>query len=284
MKRSFFGIFLSTVLFLTVTLLAFTGCDTTMQAQKPPKDEIATVVDKVAPPWKETVATTVILTPANDEYIQNLPANMQLDLYEISQMLYDDEILMASSEDGFRDRWVEVLGNSGNIDVNALVQFVLREAYLQTAEDLRFYAEQVKFYNDLKRQIREELEQARNLSLFQYESDIDEDIIVYTADGMTFNGPNPYIKKNFITEPAFDEATGQWTYPRKAGTVTTKEDLETYIKNLEYELNSVGDDAQLANVDLQNMLQKQQQALQMMSNMSKMMHDTAMAIIRKIGS
>ena len=62
-----------------------------------------------------------------------------------------------------------------------------------------------------------------------------------------------------------------------------KEHLETYIKNLEEQLNSVGDDAQLANVDLQNMLQKQQQTLQMMSNISKMLHDTAMAIIRKIG-
>jgi hypothetical protein len=48
-------------------------------------------------------------------------------------------------------------------------------------------------------------------------------------------------------------------------------------------LNSVGDDAQLANVDLQNILQKQQQTLQMMSNISKMMHDTAMAVIRKTG-
>jgi len=44
-----------------------------------------------------------------------------------------------------------------------------------------------------------------------------------------------------------------------------------------------GDDAQLANVDLQNILQKQQQALQMMSNISKLLFDTAAAIIRKIG-
>jgi hypothetical protein len=44
-----------------------------------------------------------------------------------------------------------------------------------------------------------------------------------------------------------------------------------------------GDDAQLANVDLQNILQKQQQSLQMMSNISKMLYDTAMAVIRKIG-
>ena len=48
-------------------------------------------------------------------------------------------------------------------------------------------------------------------------------------------------------------------------------------------LESVGDDAQLANVDLQNILQKQQQTLQMLSNISKTLHDTALAVIRKIG-
>jgi hypothetical protein len=44
-----------------------------------------------------------------------------------------------------------------------------------------------------------------------------------------------------------------------------------------------GDDEQLANVDLQNMLQKQQQTLQMMSNVSKMLYDTAQSVIRKMG-
>jgi hypothetical protein len=39
----------------------------------------------------------------------------------------------------------------------------------------------------------------------------------------------------------------------------------------------------MANIDLQNALQKQQQTMQTMSNVSKMLHDTAMAVIRKIG-
>ena len=59
--------------------------------------------------------------------------------------------------------------------------------------------------------------------------------------------------------------------------------LELDIKSFEDELNTIGDDAQLANIDLQNMMQKQQQTLQQMSNISKMLHDTAMAVIRKIG-
>jgi len=67
------------------------------------------------------------------------------------------------------------------------------------------------------------------------------------------------------------------------GALFTKGQLDDYIKQVEDQLNSVGDDAQLANVDLQNMLQKQQQTLQMMSNISKSLHDTAMSVIRKMG-
>jgi len=55
--------------------------------------------------------------------------------------------------------------------------------------------------------------------------------------------------------------------------------LDTGIEVLEKKLQSVGDDAQLANIDLQNQLQKQQQTLQTMSNVSKALHDTAKAII-----
>ncbi len=76
--------------------------------------------------------------------------------------------------------------------------------------------------------------------------------------------------------------------PAQAATATTciekPGELRAYQDNLEDRLNSVGEDAQMANLDLQNALQKQQQLLQMMSNMSKTMHETAMSIIRKIGS
>ena len=46
-------------------------------------------------------------------------------------------------------------------DVNALVQQVLREAYSQNTEDLRMYAEKVKFYNQVKEALRDELGKAR---------------------------------------------------------------------------------------------------------------------------
>ena len=60
-------------------------------------------------------------------------------------------------------------------------------------------------------------------------------------------------------------------------------DLDDLIAEIEEQLNSLGDDAQLANVDLQGKLQKQQQTVQMLSNVSKALHDSAMGVIRKIG-
>ena len=63
----------------------------------------------------------------------------------------------------------------------------------------------------------------------------------------------------------------------------TRKVMDEYIKSLEENLSSVGDDAQLANIDLQSALQKQQQTLQTMSSVSKTLHDTGLGIIRKIG-
>jgi hypothetical protein len=61
------------------------------------------------------------------------------------------------------------------------------------------------------------------------------------------------------------------------------DELQDCVKDLLEKLNSVGDDAQLANIDIQNALQKQQQLIQMLSNVSKMLSDAALAAVRKIG-
>lgn len=57
---------------------------------------------------------------------------------------------------------------------------------------------------------------------------------------------------------------------------------KAYAEELEEHLNTLGDDAQMTNLELQSVLQKQQQLLQMLANISKIFHDEAMAIIRNI--
>ena len=61
------------------------------------------------------------------------------------------------------------------------------------------------------------------------------------------------------------------------------EEIDRWVGAWEDKLSEIGEDSQLANIDMQNMLQKQQQTIQMMSNISKVLHDTALAVIRKIG-
>ncbi len=92
--------------------------------------------------------------------------------------------------------------------------------------------------------------------------------------GLLGQGPAP-------NDPAPTQTITEW---EDGQPIDSKADLEAYVEALEDKLNTTGDDAQLANVDMQNALQRQQQTLQMMSNISKMLHDTAMSIIRKIGS
>jgi hypothetical protein len=60
-------------------------------------------------------------------------------------------------------------------------------------------------------------------------------------------------------------------------------ETETRVRDLEDQLSTTADDAQLlANIDLQHMLRKQQMLL-MFSQMPKMMGDTAIAVPRDIG-
>jgi hypothetical protein len=161
-----------------------------------------------------------------------------LSLSEGRKMQQVIEALRFGDSERARGQWSQLIASTvdggGAVDVNALVQVVLRESFLGTTEDLRAFAEKVRYFNEVKKHLREQIQRATE--------------VLATL--------------------------------KKAGPRST---LEAHIKDLEEKLDSVGDDAQLANVDLQNILQKQQQTLQMMSNISKMLHDTAMAIIRKIG-
>lgn len=58
---------------------------------------------------------------------------------------------------------------------------------------------------------------------------------------------------------------------------------EGYVGEIEESLQTIGEDQQLAQIDLQNTLQYSQQLIQTMSNVSKLMYDAEMAIIRNIG-
>ena len=169
-------------------------------------------------------------------------------------------------------------------DVNALVQAVLRQAYLDANEDLRAYAEKVREFNKRKKAIRGYLSALR-----KFKANVLSVARERGVDLCRANENDRAVLIRVFEEYATSHDVGELEYelcvPNRVPSLAVHnlDLLESEIAHWEERLNSVGDDAQLANVDLQNMLQKQQQTLQMMSNISKMLYDTSMAVIRKIG-
>lgn len=144
-------------------------------------------------------------------------------------------------------------------DINAIIQLVLRESYLDTTEDLKYYAEKVKYYNSVKKRIRDQANAMRD--------DLKE--MLSASDSL-----HKKLKK---VEKSAKRLRRDWKHH-----LAVVSDFESYIQDYEEKLSTIGDDAQLANLDLQNSVQKMTQTLQMMSTISKQMHDTAMNIIRNI--
>ncbi len=170
-------------------------------------------------------------------------------------------IARGESNETILGKWkTMVIGaNDKNLDVNSLVQSVMREAHLQQAENVKKCQYKVQYFNETKKRIRDEQDKARKATLTP--------------------GSAPLHKMNITAA----RGTPTVISTQNTGIVKTEQERQAYIRYLEDKLNTVGDDAQLANVDLQNALQKQQQTLQMASNTSKLLSDTAMATIRKIG-
>jgi len=207
--------------------------------------------------------------------LDRYPASARAELSSISSSLSSGET------DQVQSQFANFI-RSNNVhqyqDVNALVQQVLRESYMQNTEDLRHYAEKVRSFNEQKALIRDYLSELRQHSTESREAAIAGGV---TGDDLETAGLTSGFSFSMSGDnEAAAQALGLTGGLEGADTIQGVDDL---IAKWEDKLNTIGDDAQLANVDLQNMLQKQQQTLQMMSNISKALHDTAMAIIRKIG-
>jgi len=86
------------------------------------------------------------------------------------------DVQKASVTSQVQSRWDNSLSDQtkqgGAVDPNAVVQSVLRESYMQTTEDLRFYAEKVKYFNETKKEVRDHLSQLRDYDK-NLKSDVD---------------------------------------------------------------------------------------------------------------
>jgi hypothetical protein len=167
-------------------------------------------------------------------------------------------IARGESKEAILGKWKAMLvgTNDRNLDINTLVQSVMRASYQQQEEELNTLKDKVQYNNEMKKKIRDEQDKARKAIITP--------------------GSSPMIRMNI----AIGRGTPIIIFPQKSGIEQERQDYLRYLKD---KLNAVGDDAQMANTDLQNALQKQQQLVTMMSNIGKLLNDTAMDTVRKMG-
>lgn len=197
----------------------------------------------------------------NSIHAQNqkpLPESLLPDLSRIGHM-----ISAGNAQEQIQNAWKAVLTHSKDINVDAAINYILTDAKSGSAEKAAQALKRVQYDSLLKDRLSGEIKIAKAAL-----SDLNKTKV-----------KSPLNRKIFGLKP---DKTGNIPV-KQNGTASARPEIEAYIKELESNQQQVGDDAQLANVDLQNQLQKQQQVLQMMSNISKMLYDTAMAVIRKIG-
>ena len=163
----------------------------------------------------------------------------------------------------YRGAWKDIVGKSKNMDINSSIQCILNEAKTEAGRNVAMARAKVQKYDLIKRDLTQEIN--RSSSAF---SGGQQSKLTSPIQGKIYSIENRNPDKFSI---------------QRGGMISNRADLEKYILDLKRKLNSLDGDAQLANVDLQNALQQQQQTLQMMSNISKMLHDTGMSIIRKVG-
>ncbi len=154
--------------------------------------------------------------------------------------------------------------------VEALVQKVLADAYATSGEDMRNYALRVDYFTELRGSLREEITKARR----------------FLSDNAGAEALSvPYTRQRFSTLALVDaDGSLRLRQAQPDGNVSSSKQLEEYIKGLETQLTLVGEDNQLAQLKLQQMVQRQQQMMQTLSNLAKVFHETHMSIIRKLGS
>ena len=219
----------------------------------------------------------------NEEFLHklersNLTMPARLSYHARVQIRYIVQEISLKDLNSAMTRWDVLLNEQlmknhlADIDINELIRYILSESYKNATNDLRYFQNKVKYYNSIKSDIRSHVSELREIvSAYQQE------VLAANEAGQVVADKSVKVITCIPTQ--FSNSFRIKTTWQKY----SKDELEAYLEELEQALAGIEDDSQLANIDLQNMLQNQQQIMQTMSNISKALHDAALAVIRKIG-
>ena len=179
------------------------------------------------------------------------------------------DLLTKGEHDDALAKWKEVAATytkrTRQRDINALVQHVMREAYLEPNKELKMRADKVRYFNEKKKiafAYRDELRK------------IEKELKQSETDAQTVRVMTP----QFSTD-------GNPDRPVITGRVYNTVDVDSVVDDLTSIVvlcNRVEEESKSAGLDLQNALKKQSQTYQTLSNVMKSMHDTAKASIQNV--
>ena len=145
---------------------------------------------------------------------------------------YSSDIASALNIGNVQYDWSEFVKDipDGEItkDINALIQYVLRDSYLETNRDLQFHADKVRFYNELKKALRQEPNEVRDYltTIVQgLDGQIEDGLSEFEAISNTEASPASVLEDISII-PGRDQPTGDISDHSDA-----KSDLEIWEEN-----------------------------------------------------
>lgn len=214
---------------------------------------------RIRSPATQRVATkATTLTPAQETYIQRgLTPAQRNQLASLARTLARSPSYSAIQ--GPWTQFVRAAAATGRpMDINAMVAWILRQSALQTQAELKEYAEKVEHYNELKNQLRQDLERLRSQRARAGSTAVQAQ--------RTPVGP---------AAPAAKSATAPTVAKKVPPPVApTEED------RLTYQLAATEAHLQSAQRNLIAAQQMENRLYNMLSNVMKAMHDEAASIIR----
>ena len=236
---------------LVLIIFAIGNVSTALAHNNEPRDFVI-----MKTPYRHLLASPLPTTPDGDVDVErlfvessmtkkpNLTPEMEWYLSGVILALIEEDIV--SAEQHVKDFIESTKNYRIPMDINSVIQWVLRQSYLETNLDLSYYASKVKYFNDAKKTLRDELEEAARIQVLK-------------------DCPPP-----------------------GAGGSEICDDIENLISVLDDQFQATVIDERIAEGQMQFVLnqivlERQNRNLQSLSNIAKLMFETKINLIRKLG-
>ncbi len=173
-------------------------------------------------------------------------------------------------------------------DINAVARHVLQESLRECQEDIRLLTEKQKRLNRQKKALRDYIAALRDLrdAVLDRARATGIDLCHMDREGKAALA-RLFREQTRRRKPA-DEDEARLCYelgiPDRVppSGIKTIEELDSALAAYEEQLQTIGDDAELAMLALQQAINRKTQVVTMLSNIMKSQHDTMMSIIRNL--